>query len=230
MMKSVKFKNMNNKKKNTITVVCIFSLLLLFILVTLMTKSVSSNLNDYLKLKVKKENTLLLKNAFVNLKNYDFDTNNFLKVITNSKEEIVEVEFNIKECTKLLSTITGYLNENLSEYNYLGYRLDIPIGFMSNNLFLKNLGPKIPIKVEIGDIALGNVLTNVKGFGINSALIEMYVKITLRTMIIYPFDALEYDSVYESLIASKVITGSVPSLYSGTLNNSTSNIDIPINN
>lgn len=91
-----------------------------------------------------------------------------------------------------------------------------------------NLGPKIPVKVEIGDTALGNVFTTVKDFGINNALLELYVQIDLSTMILYPFETLEETTTYKTLLSSKVISGVVPDFYNGVLNSQSETIDLPI--
>lgn len=191
--------------------------------------SISYNVKDYLLERVNKENMLLLKSSFSYLKQEDVSLDNLISVVKNTKEEIVEVNFDIKECTLILSHISGYINDSLTEYNTLGYRLDIPTGIVSNNFLLQNLGPKIPIKVEIGDVALGNVTTTVKEFGINNALIKINLRLTLNTSILYPFEALTKSTTYDTLIASKIITGHVPDFYNGAINSKSDTITLPLN-
>ena len=227
-MKRIKLKNWNVALKKKIMCVIIFSIFFAFLLSFIFIKNLSSNLTTYIAHSVKKQNILLLKESFAHVNEVDIDIDKLIKVLKNSKDEISEVDFDIKKSSQLLSEITGYLNENLNDYNFLGYRLDIPIGLLSKNPILTNVGPKIPVKVEVSDVALGNVRTNVKSFGINNALIEVYLDIFIRTSILYPFEVFEIDSEYSSLIASKIIAGSVPSLFGGTVNSKSDMINIPI--
>ena len=235
MMKTVNFKNrkkivvykMEPKKK--IFIIVLISVFLVFAMMSRLSNFVSYNLRDYLKEKVNKENLLLLKSSFSYLRSEEVDLNNLINVVKNSKEEIVEVGFNIKECTNILASITSNLNNSMTEFNYLGYKLDIPIGFISSNVLFRNLGPKIPIKVEVGDVALGNISTVVKEFGINSALIEIHVTVSITTSILYPFDTLNNTTSYDTLISSKIISGVVPDFYNGMINSKSDTISLPLN-
>lgn len=217
-----------NKQKRLLLIVLLSIGFVIYMSYKIMT-SISYNVKDYLLERVNKENMLLLKSSFSYLKQEDVSLDNLISVVKNTKEEIVEVNFDIKECTLILSHISGYINDSLTEYNTLGYRLDIPTGIVSNNFLLQNLGPKIPIKVEIGDVALGNVTTTVKEFGINNALIKINLRLTLNTSILYPFEALTKSTTYDTLIASKIITGHVPDFYNGAINSKSDTITLPLN-
>ncbi len=194
-----------------------------------MIKNLSKGLSDYIVGRVKKENTTILKEAFGAAGNTDVEVDELIRVIKNSKEEITEVEFDMKKSSELLSEVIFYLNESLSEYNYLGYRIDVPVGMFFQNPLFVNLGPRIPIKVELQDVALGNVRTAVKSFGINSALIEVYLDISIRALVLYPFAVFDTEQDYSSLVASKIISGTVPSLFGGAINSKSDEINLPLN-
>lgn len=228
MMNKIKFKNWKSKTKNRIIISFFVSLLMTIFLVTIFVKNISSGLTEYIAKTVNKENTLILKEAFSHSQNFNIDIDNLITVVKNSKEEITEVNFDMKASAKLLSSITGYMNDQILDYNYLGYRIDVPIGILFKNPLLTNVGPKIPIKVELADIALGNVKTVVKPFGINNALIEVYLDIILRTSVLYPFETIEENTSYSSLIASKIITGKVPDFFGGTINSKSDTINLPL--
>lgn len=204
------------------------SILLILLLFKNISQYINFNMRDYMHSQVKKENTLILKEAFLHERNTGDKIENMIKIVKNSKEEIVEVDFDIERCTEYLYNVINYMNDVFEDYNYRGYRLDLPLGYITKNPFLMNLGPKIPIKVEIGDTALGNVFTTVKDFGINNALLELYVQIDLSTMILYPFETLEEKTTYKTLLSSKVISGVVPDFYNGVINSESETIDLPI--
>lgn len=227
-MKNARFRSSESKNRNKIVLVILASSICVCLLCSRFSTVVSKRIKDYLVTRVKKENTLVLKDAFSYLLKDEVDMANLIKVVKNSKEEIVEVNFDIKESTKLLSNVTGYINHNLEEYNFLGYRLDVPFGVVSNSPLFMNLGPRIPVKVEIGDVALGNVKTKVREFGVNSALVELYLEVKIDMTVIYPFETIMENSIFESLISSKVIQGVVPSFYNGIINSKSDTISLPI--
>lgn len=227
-MNKIRFKNRAAIYKKRMTFSILLSVLLAFLLTTIFVKNLSSNLLDYAAKSVKKENLIILKNAFSEGLDSSIDIDDLIQVTKNSKEEITEVSFDMKKSSKLLSNVTSYMNEYLSDYNYLGYRIDIPVGiFIKNPLFVQ-IGPKIPVKVELSDIALGNVRTAVKPFGINSALIEVYLDIFVRTTILYPFETMEADSEFSSLVTSKIISGTVPNFFGGTIDSKSDTINVPL--
>lgn len=227
-MSKAKFKNWTFIEHKKLIIAILLTIALSFLITNIYIKSLSKNMTTYIGAAVKKKNTLLLKEAFSINQNDSSSIENLIKVIKNSKEEIVEVDFDMSASTHLLSSITGYINDNLTEYNYLGYRLDLPVGLLSKNPIFANLGPKIPVKVELSDVALGNVRTTVKSFGINSALVEVYVDIYIRATVLYTFEVLTVDSEYSSLIASKIIAGNVPSFWGGTINSKSDTINLPL--
>lgn len=227
-MNKIRFKNRAAIYKKRMIFSILLSVLLAFLLTTVFIKNLSSNLVDYAAKSVKKENLTILKNAFSEGIDSSIDIDDLIEVVKNSKEEITEVSFDMKKGSKLLSSITSYMNKYLSDYNYLGYRIDIPVGILTNNPLLVQIGPKIPVKVELSDIALGNVRTAVKPFGINSALIEVYLDIFVRTTILYPFETMEADAEFSSLITSKIISGTVPNFFGGTIDSKSDTINVPL--
>lgn len=227
-MKRIKLKNGDATLKKKLVFSITLSITFAILIANMFIHNLSSELPTYISNRVKKENLLLLKEAFSNSQNSQIPIDELITVITNSKDEITEVNFDMKLSTALLSQITNYLNESLIEYDYLGYRVDVPIGFLTNNPIFTNVGPRIPVKVELSDVALGNVRTSVKSFGINNALVEVYLDIFIRATIIYPFASITADSEYSSLVASKIIAGTVPNFFGGTINSKSDTINLPL--
>lgn len=227
-MKKIKLKNYRIKSRNKVILFVLLSLFLTFYIATFIINTVSSNIYEYTKAKVRKENLTIIKEAFYNTDYSKLDVDNLIDVIKNSKEEILEVNFHLDECSKILMDITEYINKYVENYNFKGYRLDIPLGYNSVSPLLINIGPKIPIKVELSDVALGNVRTNAKSFGINNALIEVYLDIYIKTTIIYPSEVIYDNTNFSSLVSSKIISGNVPSFYNGTFTSKSDMINLPL--
>ena len=68
---------------------------------------------------------------------------------------------------------------------------------------------------------IGSVLTNLKtkvtDYGLNNALVELFVHIEFKTQIMSPFDVEEITLKYDAVIASVMIEGEVPNFYGGTI-------------
>ena len=75
------------------------------------------------------------------------------------------------------------------DYNLLkkGIIYEIPMGLVSSNVFLSNLGPKVPLKLFlVGDVT-SNITSKVTEYGINNALLEIGVNVEVTTKINLPF-------------------------------------------
>ena len=107
-----------------------------------------------------------------------------------------------------------------------GIIFEIPSGIIFKNPILTNIGPKIPVKLNlIGDIAT-DVKTKVTNYGINNALIEVLVYVEVTEQVILPFASKRVKVEMNVPIALKLIQGTVPNYY---FNGSTeSNLAIPI--
>lgn len=228
-MNKFKMKNWQFEEKRRLLISILLTCFLSFMITNIYIKSLSKNMTTYIGASVKKKNILLLKEAFTETSATFKNVDDLILVTQNSKEEIIQVDFDMQMSSNLLSSITDYINATLNEYNYLGYRIDLPVGLLSKNPIFANIGPKIPVKVELSDVALGNVRTTVKPFGINNALVEVYLDIFIRTSVLYPFEVLEVDSEFSSLVSSKIIQGTVPNFWGGSINSKSDTIDLPLN-
>lgn len=225
-MKYFKTKKIKYKNKMVITIllnICVSVTIIFYISSALSTKII--DVSDKL---VQKENILILKKAFLSEKNDNLETDDLITVIKNSKEEIVEVEFKFAKCKDVLNNIIAYLDLNTKNNNSDGYILYIPLGYITDSPLLSNLGPKIPLKISVTNIAMGNIKTKVQSFGLNNALIEVYVEITLNLDSNLPLNKKETSISYEQLMASKIITGKVPNFYSGELYTKSETISLPL--
>lgn len=94
-----------------------------------------------------------------------------------------------------------------------GIAYTIPLGQITNNALLGNIGPRIPIRFHaIGDVT-SNVKTKVEAFGINSAYVEVYIELEVNVQVIVPF-ASDMKVVKQTLpVAMGLVHGSVPNYY-----------------
>lgn len=156
---------------------------------------------------------LVTKGSDDKIQTIDFDplaVNNILSFITNS----VETNLNNMERGNLefMGSINLKYKPNIDEMKR-GIVAVIPMGVSFNNHFLANLGPKIPVKLRYVGSVSTNLVTTVKDYGINNALIELSVHIRVVEQVNMPFNTKEVVVENDIPITLKVIQGGVPTYY-----------------
>lgn len=156
------------------------------------------------------------------------DTNN-LYIINNNTIDINQVVINkfiLDVSSKIQNNLylieNGDLNLDLNKDILINYNndllkkgvfIEIPMGVMFNNNLLANLGPKIPVKFSlIGDV-LCNVDTKLTNYGINNALLETVLKVSITEKVILPITSNDLKVDIDIPISTKIIQGSVPNYY-----------------
>lgn len=105
--------------------------------------------------------------------------------------------------------------------------VEIPLGQATGNAILANLGPKIPVHFEIIGSLQSDVVHEIKEFGVNAALVEIYIPIDVSIQIIVPFATDIAEVSTRVFVDSRVIMGDVPNFYNAGSTNDGPSISIP---
>lgn len=213
--------------------IIILIIISLFIAFKFLDKKAAPILISYSESEINKLTNIIINKAISKqlVENADIDKLYFTQ--KNDENEIISVDFNSVVVNKFLSTTASTIHLYLKqveegEIDFIelpedmivkydkkkdGIIYEIPIGVIFNNSFLSNLGPKIPVKFSlIGDISTG-ISTNLKNYGINSALIEVNLNIEVNQKVILPFISKNI-KVKESIpISIKLMQGNIPNYY-----------------
>lgn len=159
-----------------------------------------------------------------------------LYVTTKSQDTIKSIDFNTFKVNQLLKDI----NENvwkqllalqegewelLNQKEFLlrneskeqlkkGIIYEIPFGVVFNNSLLANMGPSIPVRLQLSGNINSYLKTNVKNYGINNALIEISIQMEVEEQVLLPFVSKKIKVSSEVPLAVKMIEGQVPNYYS----------------
>ncbi len=166
-------------------------------------------------------------------------------IIVTSKDNtgfVREVDVNPISVNKLLNMITNYVQEYLEKVeegnidslgvsdtifsNYDLHKLkqgiiyEIPSGVIFKNSLLSNLGPKIPVRINlVGDVT-SDIQTKVSNYGINNVFLEVIVYVEVSMQVLIPFASKTVQANTNIPIVMKIIEGSVPNFYNpGLLTN-----------
>lgn len=204
---------------------------------------------NYAELETKKLSSIVINRAVNKQLANGMNIDEMFNIIKNDNGEIATIDFNPAIVNKVLNTTTNVVLINLKaieegNIDFIelpdilisndkdklknGIIYEIPLGTITNSGFLSNLGPKIPIKLNIIGSVESNVKTNIKEYGINNALVEIYIRISVTEQINVPFISKRVTVTSDIPVALKVIQGSVPKYYGGTLSKQSNIFSIPI--
>lgn len=185
-------------------------------------KKISLFANKYYEKQINIKLNTILKNV-----SNEVDTE-ILIIHKNNNDEIISADYDIKKTYELIDRLTSKLTKTVNKDDLKANIITVPFFVASNNVFLNNYGPKIKVKMYYMDTIIANIKTKITDYGMNNALVEAYIVISLDGKLITPLGQDEKKNTYELLISSKIINGRVPTLYGNNFTVSSLIFDIPI--
>lgn len=142
------------------------------------------------------------------------DDNTIFSTEKDNNGNVETIDYNSKVVNEILSVTSKRVVKNFEkvESKNNGVITYLPLGVITKNIFFENLGPKIPVKLNLDGNVLTSLKTDVKEYGINSALIQISVKIEANIQIIVPLYSNEMKVVNEVPISIKIAKGNVSSI------------------
>ena len=161
-------------------------------------------------------------------------------ITKNSDNDIQMIDFNSSYVNKLLNSTTNKLlnkinnieNNNLFDSSIVikhnkGIIYEVPLGVISSNVFMGNLGSKIPLKINtIGDV-LTNIDTEIKEYGINNALVEISINVSVTEKVIIPFLSEDVNVSLNIPVSLKLIQGNIPIYYGNSFEKKSNILSTP---
>lgn len=231
----------NLKKKYLFLLISV--IIAITILLNILNKRAIPILANYMEVQTKRMGIEVLRNTGSEELNKLLKNNKYYEIVKNNDGEIESINFDTTILNEALIIVSKNVRKKLNEleegknlpsemfYNNLNKKIKnkivymVPIGIVFNNAFLYNLGPKIPVKIEYsGNVGL-DVKTSVKAYGVNSALIEVYVYVEVTQRTILPFTSKDTKLTSKIPIVLKVVKGSV----SNYISNNNPSYSLPLN-
>ena len=115
----------------------------------------------------------------------------------------------------------SYQENNHSPYNKKLLKINqqkgivarIPIGSLTNNIFLQDRGPSFSIKYKTLSLTSSNIDKKIKNYGINHLAISIDLNVTIVLQILVPLYHEHFKENYTIPLVYEVIEGEVPSWY-----------------
>ncbi len=247
-----KIKHINHKMIILTKIMVILSLVFVttFFIIHLFNKKATPILLNYAELETRKLATVIINRAVSKQIASEISLDELIITHKNNNNEIQSVDFNPYLVNKVLNSVTNTIQLNLkwleegkvdmielpegvtmdydSENLKKGIIYEIPVGAVTKNSFLSNLGPKIPVKLNlIGSVECG-INTKLTHYGINNVYLEIVVNATVSEQVVLPFTSKTITISTDIPVAMKIIEGKVPEYYSSGISENSSTFSIPI--
>lgn len=238
---------MRIRKNYRISRIIILIIILIFFftytLYSIYNKKITPKIIDVAEMKLQKFTESFLSNNI----GYDILNDEIIKDILvinkNNDGEILYVDYNLDQAYLVLDIVTKKLDslindlengqvENLDDANIenskYGLIMKIPMFIASDYALMANMGPPIYLKINFTGSILTNIKSKITNYGMNNALVELYVTIKINEELMAPVVNKTLNIEYDVLIASQVINGRIPEYYGGLITGTSNILSIPI--
>lgn len=201
-------KRIHLKKRKKISIFWIIIILITFIFIIGMAsnkikRASQSYANNEIKKTISKVITESIKENLNEENIFNIEKNN---------EDITSIDIDAKKTNIILVNINNTIQKKIDSIeNTIIFKM--PLFAPTNNIFIANIGPKIPIKFKTIGNVLSNIRTEVKNYGINNALITAYIDIKIECEVILPLNHENIEINQNNVVAMKVIQGKIPNYY-----------------
>lgn len=235
-MKRIKLRKKRKFDKLSLLIFVII-LVLLSICFTLgfINKRVSPSLLNFAEVETKKLANLIINKAITKQVSDGMDIDKLFSTVQDSAGEIQTIDFNPLIVNKILSNTTSAVQASLKAVEQgnidlvdfpgnssfasnkdklkKGIIYEIPIGAITKNAFISNLGPRIPVKLNLIGEVVSNINTKINQYGINNAMIEVLVHVEVTEQVNLPLMSRQVSVKIDIPVALKIIQGKIPQYY-----------------
>ena len=219
------------KKLFLIYILIIILTIINIILINVRTKD---KIYEYSTMIASKITKYIVNNAYVREK-VNYYAGDIYDIVKDDSSEIKNIIYDAGIINDLINSITDrvYKMFNMLEYGDLekinireniltlknnnkeGIVLEVPSGILTNNYLLSNLGPKIPVMMTLTGEFESYISSDVKEYGINNAMITVFINIKVSEQITMPFITKKIEVENRIPIFMSMVNGKIPEYFIG---------------
>lgn len=226
---------MNKKKVYVLFCILILSFFAALYLTSIAGKGLEQVIINYATVETERIANVILND--VTFIDEDFLDEDLFEISRDNEGNIELINFDTKTTNKLLKEINDNAMKRLSAIekgntkdlelsdSLKGTRLtflddgvvcDIPIGSLFHNGLIVNLTASIPIRFSFVGTVSSNIVTDVKEYGFNNALIEVGIEVTIKEKITMPHSTKSIPITAKVNLTTQIIQGNIPDYYNGS--------------
>ena len=217
------------KRINIIIVIIITLIISIIYVLNFFSKKAIPIFLDYSELEVKRIASLVINNSVINGIGSNITIDDLFVIKEDNNGNIISMDVNPSKTNELLVKAGKILEQNfkylengeidklkidgLNINNKKGIIHEIPSGIVFDNVFLNNLLPKIPVKLNLVGTIFSKLTTDVESYGINNAIFKVNIFVSTELRVVLPFTSKNTKLEATIPIIIKIIEGKVPSYY-----------------
>ena len=233
-MKRMKLKRKNKYKKiNFILMIFILLIISTIYVLKIFSEKALPIFLEYSEIEVKRIASLVINNSVINGVGADITLEDLFIVKEDKNGNIVSMDVDPAKTNGLLLKISKVLEQNFKyleegridklkieelKSNKKGVIYELPSGIIFNNVFLNNLLPKIPVRLNLVGTIFSKLTTDVESYGINNAIFKVNLNVSADIKTVLPFTSKTSSMEASIPIIIKIIEGEVPNYYFGNNN------------
>ena len=156
----------------------------------------------------KREATTIINETALDIYSTDFNYNEMIITEKDNEGNITMLRADTVKLNYLSSKLILASNDKIDKLEEIG--VNVPLGYMSENLVFFNLGPEINIKMN----QVGNITSSYESVfesaGINQTRHTIFLKVNMKMKMILPLNSREVEVATEIPIAETIIVGKIP--------------------
>lgn len=237
-MKRMHLKKVRNKKVKLINKIIIILILLIITVIyifKIFNEKALPQLISYSELETTKIVSSIINNTITEDVAKNINMEDLFITIKDSNGNIKSIDFNSSKVNNILADTTRSVEQNLkylesgnidklnlnnnilSNYDLEKFKkgiiYELPSGIIFDNILLRNILPKIPIKINLIGNVFSEIYTDIESYGINNALIKININVEAEVKILLPFVSSREKIETNIPVVMKLIEGNVPSYY-----------------
>lgn len=138
----------------------------------------------------------------------NFKYNDIVTIEKDDSGKITAIRTDSIKMNSLSGKLITKCNSDIKDYGEIGVK--IPLGYVSKNVLLHNLGPKIKVQMTpIGHVE-ATYDSVFESAGINQTRHRIYLSVKAKMRVVVPLDTQETEVVCQIPIAETIIVGDIP--------------------
>lgn len=233
-MKRMKLKRkIKYKKLNLILTVLVLLIISTIYILKIFSEKAFPIFLEYSEIEVKRIASLVINNSVINGVGANITLEDLFIVKEDKEGDIISMDVNPAKANGLLLKVSKVLEQNFKyleegnmdklkievlKSNKKGVIYELPSGIIFNNVFLNNLLPKIPVRLNLVGTIFSRLTTDVESYGINNAIFKVNLNVSVEIKTVLPFTSKTSNLEACIPIIIKIIEGEVPNYYFGNNN------------
>ncbi len=174
-----------------------------FLAIPIVIKNTESQIKSYA--------TKSINYAVADTMNQNISYGDLINIVKDKTENVSFIEANSVRINLLSKTMSKAVMSNFLEF--AKWPIKIPMGSFTGIAIFAGLGPKLAFNISPFGEVLCSFSSNFESAGINQTYHKLYLIISLKVNIVFPFERLHVLSDSEVLLCETLIIGKIPDVY-----------------